>query len=99
MLSLLNTNCRNLHVFNIIDVVSVSSPKTAVLLKIHVFWDIDTCRLVRRGWVVSTKPRPLYPREIPGTHCTGGCVGPRAGMNVWQKSGPYWDPIPGPSSS
>jgi hypothetical protein len=26
----------------------------------------------RRGWVVSTTPRPLYPRERPGTHCTGG---------------------------
>jgi hypothetical protein len=26
----------------------------------------------RRWWVVSTTPRPLYPREIPGTHCTGG---------------------------
>jgi hypothetical protein len=24
----------------------------------------------RRGWVVSLKPRPLYPRERPGTHCT-----------------------------
>jgi hypothetical protein len=26
----------------------------------------------RRGWVVSLTPRPLYPRERPGTHCTGG---------------------------
>jgi hypothetical protein len=25
---------------------------------------------VRRGWVVSTTPRPLYPRERPGTHCS-----------------------------
>jgi hypothetical protein len=24
----------------------------------------------RRGWVVSTTPRSLYPRERPGTHCT-----------------------------
>jgi hypothetical protein len=23
----------------------------------------------RMGWVVSTTPRPLYPRERPGTHC------------------------------
>jgi hypothetical protein len=29
---------------------------------------------VRRGWVVSTTPRPLYPRERPGIHCTGGCT-------------------------
>jgi hypothetical protein len=28
-----------------------------------------------KGWVVSTAPRPLYPRERPGTHCTGGWVG------------------------
>ena len=27
------------------------------------------------GWVVSSTPRPLYPRERPGTHCTGGWVG------------------------
>jgi hypothetical protein len=34
----------------------------------------------RRGWVVSTTPRPLYPREGPGTHCTGG----------WWVPGPVW---------
>ena len=28
------------------------------------------------GWVVSTTPRLLYPRERPGTHCIGGWVGP-----------------------
>jgi hypothetical protein len=38
--------------------------------------------------VVSTTPRPLYPREIPGTHCTGGWVGPRAGLDVCEKSRP-----------
>jgi hypothetical protein len=40
----------------------------------------------RRGWVVSTTPRPLYPRERPDTHCTKGCVGPRAGLDVCEKS-------------
>ena len=29
------------------------------------------------GWVVSITPRPLYPRERPGTHCIGGWVGSR----------------------
>jgi hypothetical protein len=29
----------------------------------------------RRRWVVSTTPRPLYPRERPGTHCTEGWEG------------------------
>jgi len=26
-------------------------------------------------------PAVLYPRERPGTHCTGGWVGPRAGLD------------------
>jgi hypothetical protein len=34
----------------------------------------------RMGYVVNITPRPLYPREKPGTHCTGGWVGP----------GPVW---------
>ena len=34
---------------------------------------------LRWGWVVSTTPRPLYLRVRPGTHRTGGWVGPRAG--------------------
>jgi hypothetical protein len=42
------------------------------------FLDLGT----RRGWVVSTMPRPLYPRERPGTHCKGGWVGPSAGLDV-----------------
>jgi hypothetical protein len=52
----------------------------------------------RRGWVVSITPRPLYPRERPGTHCTGGWVGPRASLDVCEKSRPHRDSIPGPSS-
>jgi hypothetical protein len=39
----------------------------------------------RRGWVVSTTPRPLYLREGPGTHCTGDWLGPRAGLDVCEK--------------
>jgi hypothetical protein len=41
-----------------------------------------------RGWVVSTTPRPLYPLERPGTHCTGGWVGPRAVLDLCEKSRP-----------
>jgi hypothetical protein len=52
----------------------------------------------RKGWVVSTTPRLLYPRERPGTHCTGGWVGPRAGVDVCEKSRPHRDSIPAPSS-
>jgi hypothetical protein len=52
----------------------------------------------RTGWVVSTTPRPLYPRERPSTHCTGGWVGPRAGLDRCEKSRPHRDSIPGASS-
>jgi len=30
----------------------------------------------------------LYPRERPGTHCTGGWVGPRTGLDRCGKSCP-----------
>ena len=43
-------------------------------------------------------PAALYPRERPGTHCTGGWVGPRAGLDRCGKSHPHRDSIPGPSS-
>ena len=40
------------------------------------------------GWVVNATPRPLYPRERPGTHCIGGWVSPRAGLEGFGKSRP-----------
>ena len=40
------------------------------------------------GWMVNFTARPLYPRERPGTHCTGGWVGPRAGLDRCGKSRP-----------
>ena len=33
------------------------------------------------GWVVNATPRPLYPRERAGTHCTEGLLGPRTGLD------------------
>jgi hypothetical protein len=39
--------------------------------------------------VDSTTPRPLYPRERPGTHFTGGWLGSRAGLDVCGKSHPH----------
>jgi hypothetical protein len=43
----------------------------------------------RRGWVVSIMPRSCFtPQERdPSTHCIGGWVGPRAGLDteVWGK--------------
>ena len=52
----------------------------------------------RWGWVVNATPRPLYARERPDTHCIGGWVGPRAGLDGCGKSPPQWDSIPGPSA-
>jgi len=40
------------------------------------------------GWVVNATPRPLYPRERPGTHCIGGWVGPTASLDGCGKSRP-----------
>jgi len=37
------------------------------------------------GWVVNVTPWQLYPLERPGTHCTGGWVGPRAGLDGCRK--------------
>jgi hypothetical protein len=40
------------------------------------------------GWVVNAAPRLLYPQERPGTHCTGGWVGPRAVLDRVRKVSP-----------
>jgi hypothetical protein len=45
--------------------------------------------------VVNATPRPLYPRERPGTHCTEGWVGLKAGLDRCGKSRPHRDSIPG----
>jgi len=49
--------------------------------------------------VVSTTPRPPYPRGRPDTHCTGGWVGPRAGLDRYRVPRLHRFPIPGPSRS
>jgi hypothetical protein len=40
------------------------------------------------GWVVNATPRPLYPRETPGTHCIGDRVALRGGLDGCGKSRP-----------
>jgi hypothetical protein len=40
------------------------------------------------GWMFNATPRPLYPRERPGTYCIGGWVGPRDGLDWCGKSRP-----------
>ena len=39
-------------------------------------------------------PAAVYPREKPGTHGTGGWVGPRAGLDRYGKSRRHRDSIP-----
>ena len=46
-----------------------------------------TSALDRGGWSAS-RPGRLYPREGPATHCIGGWVGPRAGLDGCRKSRP-----------
>ena len=44
-----------------------------------------------RRWmrsVVNTTPRPIYPRELSGTHFIGGWMGPRDGQDGYEKSRP-----------
>jgi hypothetical protein len=50
------------------------------------------------GWVVNPTPRLPYPRERPGTHCIGGWVGPKAGLEMCEKSHFSRDSNTGPSS-
>jgi len=40
------------------------------------------------GWVINTTSRPIYPRERPGTHCTGGWMDRRDGLDGCGKSRP-----------
>jgi hypothetical protein len=42
----------------------------------------------RRGVWSASHPGRLYPQERPGTHCTGGWVGPAAGLDKCRKSRP-----------
>ena len=48
--------------------------------------------------MVNATLRPLYPRESPGTHCTRGWLGPRAGLDVCRNSHPPTGCDPGPSN-
>jgi len=43
-----------------------------------------------RRWMSGQQhaPAALYPRERPGTHFTGGWVGPRAGLDERKTSSP-----------
>ena len=51
-------------------------------------------------WVGSQRhtPAALPSGNGPGTHCIGGWVGPRAGLDLCGKSRIYRDSLPGPFS-
>ena len=44
--------------------------------------------------VSAPRPDRLYPQERPGTHCIGGWVGPRAGLDRCEESRSHRDSIP-----
>jgi len=52
----------------------------------------------RLGLVVNATPRPIYHRESLSTHCIGGWVGPRAGLDGCGEYRPHGDSIPRPSA-
>ena len=41
---------------------------------------LDLTSALDEGWVVNDTSRPLYPRERPGNHCTGGLSGSITGV-------------------
>jgi hypothetical protein len=45
----------------------------------------------------ASRPGRSLPQERHSTHCTGGWMGPRAGLDRCGKSDPQRDSIPGPS--
>jgi hypothetical protein len=52
----------------------------------------------RQGSVINAKPRPLFLRQRPSTHCIGGWVGPRVDLGKCGKSRSHQNSIPGLSS-
>jgi len=47
----------------------------------------------RWGWVIIATPWLLYLWQRPDTHCIGGWVGPRAGLDVCGNPHLHWDMI------
>jgi hypothetical protein len=64
---------------------------------IALFFSMDLGTVDGGGWS-RTRLGRLYPRERPGTDCTGGWVGLGAGLDRCGKSRPHRNSIPGLSS-
>ena len=70
-------------------------PLGRVEIQLYFIFDLGT----RRGEGSASRPGRSLPRERPGTHCTGGWVGLRAGLKEMREISPFhWESIPGPSS-
>jgi hypothetical protein len=57
----------------------------AVEVQPYSFFDLGA----GQWWVVNNMPRALYLRQRPGTYCTGGWVGPTAGLDASRKTSPH----------
>jgi hypothetical protein len=57
------------------------------------WWSSLTSTLDGREWSASRPGRFTHRDRTPGTHCTGGWVGPRAGLDavVRRSPNPYRD--------
>ena len=58
---------------------------------------ISSTSALHWGLVVKATPPPINPRERPGTHCIGGWVDPKVGLDGCCVSRPHRDSITGPS--
>ena len=65
-------------------------------VEVYIYSSMTTA--LEGGEWTAARPDLLHPREKPSTHCTGGWVGPRAGLDG-PKISPHRDSIPEPSSS
>ena len=57
------------------------------------------CNLGARRWVVSSTPRPLYPRERFGTQCIGGLADVGVSLDGHGQSRPQWNSPDRPARS
>ena len=60
---------------------------------IHFFFNLA----IDGGVWRTTRPGRCTPIESPDTHCTGGWVGPKAGVDEYGRSRPYWSSNTEPS--
>ena len=63
---------------------ATKAPEVGVVVQLYSFHNIGASW----RWVATATSWPLYPRERPGTYCTGGWVGPRAGSGQGWKISP-----------